>query len=121
MDKNPPNGIIRTEVGYDDLNTDDRATLQTALRRGTSRRELMGWLMASGATLMAAGSIVSGAKSARAATPKTGGNLRFAWDLHGPSDTLDPIAFWTPLLKKSCGSTARWWSKNPTLYAVKLY
>ena len=93
MSKNPPNGIIKTDIGYDDLSTDDKATLQTALRRGTSRRELMGWLMASGATLMAAGSIVSGAKSALAATPKTGGSLRFAWDLHGPSDTLDPILF----------------------------
>ncbi|MEM9140428.1 MAG: ABC transporter substrate-binding protein, partial [Pseudomonadota bacterium] len=44
-----------------------------------------------------AGSIVTGASDAIASTPQKGGNLRFAWDLHGPSDTLDPILFTSSL------------------------
>lgn len=49
--------------------------------------------MASGATVAAAGSIFASAQDALAATPKKGGQVRFAWDLHGPSDTMDPILF----------------------------
>ncbi len=74
----------------DALSTSDRAILETGLRRGATRREVMGWLIASGATIAAAGSIVSSATSVLAATPKKGGKLKFASDLHGPSDTLDP-------------------------------
>ncbi len=68
----------------------DRESLMTGLNRGATRREVMGWLVAGGATIAAAGSIVASATSAIAATPKKGGKLKFASDLHGPSDTLDP-------------------------------
>ena len=68
----------------------DREVVETGLRRGATRREVMTWLMASGATIAAAGSIVSSAQQALAATPKRGGKLKYASDLHGPSDTLDP-------------------------------
>lgn len=81
------------EVGFVDLGSTDRSLVISALRRGATRREVMGWLMASGATIAAAGSIVASATEAIAMTPKKGGQLRFAWDLHGPSDTLDPILF----------------------------
>ncbi len=72
------------------LSATDRETISAGLRRGATRREVMAWLVASGATIAAAGSIVSSAKTALAATPKKGGKLTFASDLHGPSDTLDP-------------------------------
>jgi len=68
----------------------DRESLMTGLSRGATRRDVMGWLVAGGATIAAAGSIVASATSAIAATPKKGGKLKFASDLHGPSDTLDP-------------------------------
>ena len=68
----------------------DREVVETGLRRGATRREVMTWLMASGATIAAAGAIVSSAQQALAATPKKGGKVKFASDLHGPSDTLDP-------------------------------
>ena len=68
----------------------DREVVETGLRRGATRREVMGWLVASGATIAAAGSIVSSAKTALAATPKKGGKLKFASDLHGPNDAMDP-------------------------------
>ncbi len=68
----------------------DREMIETGLRRGATRREVMTWLIASGATIAAAGSIVTSAKVALAATPKKGGKIKFAADGHGPADTLDP-------------------------------
>lgn len=85
------------DLGFSDLSAMDREVVKSALRRGATRREVMGLLMASGATIAAAGSIVSGASEAIAMTPKKGGQIRFAWDLHGPSDTLDPILFTSSL------------------------
>ncbi|MHA1600143.1 MAG: ABC transporter substrate-binding protein [Alphaproteobacteria bacterium] len=72
------------------LSAADRETINTGLRRGATRREVMTWLVASGATIAVAGSIVTSAKKVLAATPKKGGKLTFGADLHGPSDTLDP-------------------------------
>lgn len=85
------------EPVFRDMSHHDRDVVMTALKSGASRREVMGWLMAAGATVTAAGSIVTGATEALAATPKKGGSVRFAWDLHGPSDTLDPILFTSSL------------------------
>ena len=80
-------------VTYDDLNGTDQMAVRLALQQGASRRQVMGWLMASGATIASAGAIATGAMEAIAATPKKGGTLRYAASLHGPSDTLDPIIF----------------------------
>ncbi|MGI9425458.1 MAG: ABC transporter substrate-binding protein [Hyphomicrobiaceae bacterium] len=78
---------------YGQLSGYDKALLETALKRGATRREVMGWLIASGATIASAGSIVTAAGEALAQTPKKGGKIKIAYDLHGPSDTLDPILF----------------------------
>ena len=78
---------------FREMTTHDQDVVKAMLKSGATRREVMGWLMASGATIAMAGSIVTAASDAVAATPKRGGKLRFAWDLHGPSDTLDPILF----------------------------
>ena len=84
-------GIInRSETEYSSLGAADRGELEHALKHGASRREVMGMLVAGGMTIAAAGSVVTAAKQAIAATPKKGGKLKFASDLHGPSDTLDP-------------------------------
>ncbi len=72
------------------LKGSDRDTLERGVRKGVNRRELMTWLMAGGATIAMAGSIVTSAEQAYAATPKKGGRLKFASDGHGPTDTLDP-------------------------------
>ena len=74
----------------DNLSVSDQQTIQTGLKRGATRREVMGWLVAAGATIAGAGSIVTTATKALAMTPKKGGKLTFASDLHGPNDTLDP-------------------------------
>ncbi|MEM6624315.1 MAG: ABC transporter substrate-binding protein [Pseudomonadota bacterium] len=78
---------------FRELGAHDQEVVKAALQSGATRREVMGWLMASGATVAMAGSIVTAASDAIAATPKSGGRLRFAWDQHGPADTLDPILF----------------------------
>ncbi len=74
----------------DSLSLVDRDRVTAGLRRGANRREVMSWLIAGGISFAAAGSIITSAKKALAATPKKGGRLSFASDLHGPSDTLDP-------------------------------
>ncbi len=72
------------------LSSVDQNMVKNALSRGATRRQMMGWLMAGGATIAGAGSIISSATGALAATPKKGGNIKFASDGHGPADTLDP-------------------------------
>ena len=57
---------------------------------GLSRRDFMQGLMAVGMTVSGATAVLGGARDAKAATPKKGGRLRYAWNLHGPDDTLDP-------------------------------
>jgi hypothetical protein len=41
----------------------DRAWIESAMRRGASRREVLGWLMAGGASLASAGSIKLGRRA----------------------------------------------------------
>ena len=84
--KNPNNNL--PTIGS--LSVVDQQTIQTGLKRGATRREVMGWLVAAGATIAGAGSIVTSATQALAMTPKKGGKITFASDLHGPNDTLDP-------------------------------
>ena len=69
----------------------DSSVIEQAIRRGATRRELLGMLMAAGMTTAVGGSVITAAKRAVAATPKKGGDIRFAWAQHGPSDTFDPI------------------------------
>lgn len=78
------------DAAFGNLTGAEREILTKALNKGATRREVMGWLMASGATIAAAGSLVTGAERAIAMTPKKGGSLRAAVTQHGPKDTLDP-------------------------------
>ena len=83
----------RSNPTFADLSQSERSFVTGALRKGASRRDVMRWLGASGVSIVAAGSIVSAAKDAIAATPKRGGRLVVAGDQHGPNDTLDPALF----------------------------
>lgn len=60
---------------------------------GLTRRDFMQGMLATGLTVTSAGILLTGAQSAVAETPKKGGRLKFAWNLHGPTDTLDPALF----------------------------
>ncbi|MEM7426115.1 MAG: ABC transporter substrate-binding protein [Pseudomonadota bacterium] len=77
---------------FEQLTGAEREPITSALKRGASRRQVMSLLMASGATVAMAGSLVGGAERVLAMTPKKGGSLRAAVSLHGPKDTLDPIS-----------------------------
>ncbi|MGD1869789.1 MAG: hypothetical protein ACFB0F_09835, partial [Neomegalonema sp.] len=64
----------------------DEQRLFEMTKRGASRRDVLKYFMASGATLAAAGALFSSATDAIAATPKRGGKLVMAGDQHGPND-----------------------------------
>lgn len=75
------------------LSKSDQQRVMQMLDKGASRRDVMGWFMAAGATAMASGTVFGGMSEAWAATPKKGGRLIMAGDQHGPNDTLDPALF----------------------------
>ena len=79
-------------VRYDELTASEKQNLRTALNRGATRRETIQMMVAAGMTAAMAGHIVTAASDAIAATPKKGGKIRAGFSLHGPDDTLDPIA-----------------------------
>lgn len=76
---------------FDALRIGDRQTILTMLRRGASRRDILGWMMAAGATAAFGGAVFSGAAQAQATTPKRGGKLTFGEVVHGADDSLDPL------------------------------
>ena len=58
-----------------------------------TRREFTQGLLAGGLGVAAASAFVGASFDVRAATPKRGGKVRFAHDVHGPDDTTDPAMF----------------------------
>ena len=71
----------------------DVKAFQQMFRDGKlDRREFLAALGALGVSASAAGGLLS-ASNALAATPKKGGSVRMASNLHGPDDQMDPIVF----------------------------
>ena len=68
----------------------DDALVETMIRRGASRRDLLKMLAASGVAVAAAGPLLLRATSAVAQTPTTGGHLKAAGWSSSTADTLDP-------------------------------
>lgn len=83
----------RNNPTFDELNFSEKAAVMDMVKRGATRREVMGWMMATGASAAAAGTIFGTASDAWANTPKKGGKLIMAGDQHGPADTLDPALY----------------------------
>ncbi len=79
-----------TGLEFDSLSLSDQNSLREALSRGASRRDAIKMMTAMGLSLAAAGTIVTGASNALAATPKKGGRLRVALTGGATSDILDP-------------------------------
>ena len=71
----------------------DKQKIQNAIRKGWHRRDVMKLIMATGVTSAAAGQLFSREQAAFADTPKKGGTVRAAMNLHGPDDQLDPTLF----------------------------
>ncbi|WP_435167519.1 ABC transporter substrate-binding protein [Falsirhodobacter sp. 1013] len=68
----------------------DDAMVESAIRKGATRRDLLKMLMASGVALGAGGSLLLRAGQAVAQTPVTGGHLKGAGWSSSTADTLDP-------------------------------
>ena len=81
------------EISFQDLDFEDKHLVEQAVRRGFSRREMLKLMMATGVTYAAANNIFSSGQIAMAQTPKKGGSVRMASNLHGPDDQLDPSLF----------------------------
>jgi len=73
---------------YDTFTSADKTLLETALKRGATRREAMSMMTAAGMSIAVAGSVVTFAENAIAATPKKGGKIKMASSIQGPNDTL---------------------------------
>jgi peptide/nickel transport system substrate-binding protein len=80
----------REPATLDTLSPDDRERLVGAMRRGASRRELLGLLASLGIAGSFGGSLIAGAGAALAQTPKKGGRIRVAGFSSSTADTLDP-------------------------------
>ncbi len=90
--------IIRTkatpgEITYSDLTPYDKALVEKAVKSGHSRRDVLKLMMVTGVSMAAAQNLLSTGGTAMAQTPKKGGTVRFAANLHGPDDQLDPPQF----------------------------
>ena len=68
----------------------DFARVEDAIRRGASRRDLLGWLGAAGLGAAAGGALIGSATQALAETPKRGGKVKIAAFASATTDTLDP-------------------------------
>lgn len=69
--------------------SDDRM-VESAIRRGASRRDLLRLFMAGGVSMLAGGGVLGRAAAALAATPVKGGHLIGAAAASSTADTLDP-------------------------------
>jgi peptide/nickel transport system substrate-binding protein len=83
----------QSELNYRDLTQSDKDLVAKLVKGGFSRREVLKLSMATGVSLVAAEHLLTNGKAVIAATPKQGGSVRMASNLHGPDDQLDPIKF----------------------------
>ena len=92
--KKAPIELSREEnQSYSGLDQSDKKKIEKAIRDGWSRRDVMNLIMATGVTATVAHDLFSEGQTAVAMTPKKGGVIRAAMNLHGPDDTLDPAQF----------------------------
>jgi len=85
--------ILDHELKYQDLDHVDKGITDKVLKGGYTRRDALKLMVATGITLAAAENILISGNVAMAATPKKGGSVRMASNLHGPDDQLDPTLF----------------------------
>ena len=84
---------IPGEVSYSDLSTYDKELVEKAVKSRYSRRDVLKLMAVTGVSMATAQNLLKSGGAAMAATPKKGGSIRFASNLHGPDDQLDPTLF----------------------------
>jgi peptide/nickel transport system substrate-binding protein len=82
--------LLDHEIKYQDLDNSDKGIVEKMVESGHSRRDVLKLATTLGVTLVAAENILFSGNTAIAATPKKGGSVRIATNLHGPNDQLDP-------------------------------
>ena len=86
----------QSELSFKDLTQADKDLVDKMVQGGSkdfSRRDVLKLSMVTGVSLVVAEQLLTDGKKALAMTPKKGGSLRMASNLHGPDDQLDPIVF----------------------------
>ncbi len=90
MKENKP---IPGEVGFSDLSAYDQDLVKKTVRKGCSRRDVLKLMAVTGVSMATAQNLMSKGSEVIAQTPVKGGSVRFASNLHGPDDQLDPPLF----------------------------
>ncbi len=86
----------KSELNFKDLTQSDKDLVDKLVKGGSgrfSRRDVLKLSVATGVTLTVAEHLLTDGKAVLAATPKKGGSVRCASNLHGPDDQLDPTLF----------------------------
>lgn len=81
------------EVKFSDLSPYEKGLVEKTIKGGFSRRDVLKLMAVTGVSLVAAQNLLFTGKEAMADTPKKGGSVRMASNLHGPDDQLDPPLF----------------------------
>ncbi len=84
------------EKKFRDLSQADQDLVDKLVKGGSgsvTRRHALKLAMVTGVTLTVAEQLLTDGKAVLAATPKKGGSVRMASNIHGPDDSLDPVIF----------------------------
>ena len=86
----------KSELNFRNLTQADKDLVDKMVQGGSgsvTRRDALKLAMVTGVSLTVAEHLLTDGKAVLAATPKKGGSLRMASNLHGPDDQLDPVVF----------------------------
>ena len=86
----------QSDLKFKDLTQADKDLVDKMVKGGSgevTRRDVLKLSMVTGVSLVVAEQLLTDGKKVLAMTPKKGGSLRMASNLHGPDDQLDPIVF----------------------------
>ncbi|MXZ80609.1 MAG: ABC transporter substrate-binding protein [Gammaproteobacteria bacterium] len=84
---------VEGELDFSDLSTKDKSLVEEAVKAGYSRRHVLKLMALTGVSLATAQNLLSTGGEAMAMTPKKGGSVRMASNVHGPDDQLFPQLF----------------------------
>ena len=84
---------IRGELNYSDLSVKDKSLVEEAVKAGYSRRHVLKLMAVTGVSLATVQNLLSTGGQAMAMTPKKGGSIRMASNVHGPDDQMFPQQF----------------------------
>ncbi len=80
-------------TSFADLSNYDQALVEKAVKSRFSRRDVLKLMAVTGVSLATAQNLLTSGQSAMAQSPKKGGTVRYAAQLHGPDDKIDPPLF----------------------------